>query len=70
MGIALLDALEGWAADHGCTELEGPVAEDDEGSLAWVARHGYHEVGRNSRLVLDLTQAEIPEPAPPPGSRS
>ena len=67
IGIALLDALEGWAGDHGCTELEGPVAEDDDGSLAWAERHGYHEVGRNSRLVLDLTQAEIPEPAPPAG---
>ena len=67
VGIALLDALEGWAAERDCTELEGPVAEDDEGSLAWVAHHGYHEVGRNSRLVLDLTEAEIPEPAPPPG---
>jgi GNAT superfamily N-acetyltransferase len=67
IGIAVLDALEGWAADHGCTELEGPVSEDDEGSLAWAASHGYHEVGRNSRLVLDLTSAEIPDPAPPDG---
>jgi len=67
IGVALLDALEGWAADRGCTELEGPVAEDDPGSLAWAERHGYHEVGRNSRLVLDLTTAEIPEPDPPPG---
>ena len=67
IGVALLDALEGWAADHGCSELEGPVAEDDAGSLAWAGRQGYHEVGRNSRLVLDLTTAEIPDPAPPPG---
>jgi GNAT superfamily N-acetyltransferase len=67
IGVALLDALEGWAGDHHCTELEGPVAEDDAGSLAWAEEHGYKEVGRNSRLVLDLTRAEIPEPAPPPG---
>jgi GNAT superfamily N-acetyltransferase len=67
VGVALLDAIEGWAADHGCTELEGPVAEDDAGSLAWAERHGYHEAGRNSRLVLDLTTAEIPRPDPPPG---
>ena len=67
VGIAILDALEGWAAEQDCTELEGPVSEDDEGSLAWAARHGYHEVGRNSRLVLDLTAAEIAEPAPPDG---
>ncbi len=67
VGIAVLDALEGWAAEHDCTELEGPVSEDDEGSIAWAARHGYHEMGRNSRLVLDLTSAEIAEPAPPEG---
>jgi mycothiol synthase len=67
IGIAILDALESWAAEHDCTELEGAVAEDDEGSLAWAARHGYHEAGRSSRLVLDLTSAEIAEPAPPDG---
>lgn len=66
-GIGILDALEGWAGDQGATELEGPISEDDAGSLAWAAAHGYHEVGRNSRLVLDLTQIEAPEPAPPPG---
>jgi GNAT superfamily N-acetyltransferase len=67
IGVALLDAIEGWAADHGCSELEGPVAEDDADSIAWAGRHGYHEVGRSSRLVLDLTTAEIPDPDPPPG---
>jgi GNAT superfamily N-acetyltransferase len=67
VGFAIVDALEGWAAEHECTELEGPVSEDDEGSLTWAANHGYHEIGRNSRLVLDLTTAEIPEPSPPEG---
>jgi GNAT superfamily N-acetyltransferase len=67
VGIALVDALEGWAAEQGCTELEGPVSEEDEGSLVWAAQHGYHEIGRNSRLVLDLTKAEIADPAPPDG---
>ena len=41
IGIAVLDALEGWAGDHHATELEGPVSEDDEGSLIWAANHGY-----------------------------
>lgn len=67
IGIQLVDALEGWAGDNGASELEGPVAEDDEGSLAWAAAQGYHEVGRNSRLVLDLTEIEAPDPAPPEG---
>jgi GNAT superfamily N-acetyltransferase len=67
IGLAVLDALEGWAGDHGASELEGPVSEDDAGSLAWTARHGYGEVGRNSRLVLDLTAIEPPDASPPPG---
>lgn len=67
IGLAVLDALEGWAGDHGASELEGPVSEDDAGSLAWAARHGYGEVGRNSRLVLDLTAIEPPDASPPPG---
>jgi GNAT superfamily N-acetyltransferase len=67
VGIGVLDALEGWAAENGATELEGPVQEDDEKSLAWAHGRGYGEVGRNSRLVLDLTAIEAPDPAPPQG---
>jgi GNAT superfamily N-acetyltransferase len=67
VGIAVLDALEGWAGDHHATELEGPVSEDDEGSLAWAAHHGYTEAGRNSRLVLDLTKLDAPAQSPPEG---
>ena len=66
-GDALLDAIEGWAAERGATELDGAVQEDDEGSLTWAGHRGYHEVGRNSRLVLDLTAVEAPDPAPPDG---
>jgi GNAT superfamily N-acetyltransferase len=67
VGIGVLDALEGWAGEQGATELEGGVQEDDEHSLAWAHGRGYGEVGRNSRLVLDLTAIEAPEPAPPAG---
>lgn len=66
-GERLLGAIAAWAAGRGATELEGPVQEDDEGSLEWAARHGFTEVGRNSHLVLDLTRVEAPEPAPPDG---
>jgi len=67
IGIAVLDAIEGWAAEHGATELDGAISEDDERSLVWASRHGYTEVGRNSRLVLDLTAVEAPTPSPPEG---
>ena len=67
IGDRLRAELERWAAEHGATELEGPVAEDDEGSLAWAQARGYEEAGRNSRLVLDLTAIEAPTVEPPPG---
>lgn len=66
-GAALLEAVAGWAIEHGATELEGAVSEDDEGSLAWAARFGYEEAGRSSRLVLDLTAVEAPAQSPPEG---
>jgi GNAT superfamily N-acetyltransferase len=66
-GERLLGAIASWAAARGATELEGPVQEDDAGSLEWAARRGFTEVGRSSHLVLDLTGVEAPEPAPPHG---
>ena len=66
-GDEIRAALERWAGEHGATELEGPIAEDDAGSFAWATARGYEEAFRNSRLVLDLTATEAPEPAPPPG---
>jgi mycothiol synthase len=66
-GDRLLEAIAEWAARQGATELEGPVQEDDAGTLEWAARRGYTEVGRNSHLVLDLARVEPPEPDPPPG---
>ena len=67
IGDKLRAELERWAAEHGATELEGPVAEEDAGSLAWAAARGYEEAGRNSRMVLDLTTIEAPAVEPPPG---
>jgi mycothiol synthase len=66
-GDRLLAAIATWVAERGVTELEGPVQEDDDGSLAWARRRGYVEAGRNSRLVLDLAQVDAPEPDPPGG---
>jgi mycothiol synthase len=66
-GERLLGAIASWVAARGATELEGPVQEDDAGSLEWAARRGFVEAGRNSHLVLELTNVEAPEPAPPDG---
>jgi GNAT superfamily N-acetyltransferase len=66
-GDRLLAAIESWAKERGSTHLEGGIAEDDDTTIAWAAARGFEEVGRNSRLVLDLTAIEPPAVEPPPG---
>jgi mycothiol synthase len=67
VGDGLLAAVSRWVAARELSRLLGEVREDDPGSLAWAERRGFREVGRNSRLQLDLTAIEAPEPAPPDG---
>lgn len=67
VGSALLVELSNWASGLGYAELMGPVKEVDADSLAWAARRGFVEVGRNSRLVLDLTAIEAPVVVAPEG---
>jgi GNAT superfamily N-acetyltransferase len=67
VGSALLGELSGWARGLGYAELTGPVKEEDPSSLAWAARRGFVEVGRNSLLVLDLKAIESPRVEPPDG---
>jgi GNAT superfamily N-acetyltransferase len=67
IGDRLRGELERWSAERGITELDAPISEEDEGTIAWAAARGYEEAGRNSRMVLDLTTIEAPAVEPPPG---
>jgi GNAT superfamily N-acetyltransferase len=67
VGSALLASLGPWGAALGYRELVGSVQAADAASLAWTERRGFFEVGRNTRLVLDLAGLEAPEGAPPAG---
>ena len=67
VGSALYERVAEWVQERGCVTLETTVAEDDPESLAWVDRRGFREVGRNSRMVLDLTAIEAPAIDPPAG---
>jgi mycothiol synthase len=67
IGSALLDRLGAWASNLGYGALIGEVRETDAESIAWTERRGYVEVGRNSRLVLDLALVEEPAVRPPDG---
>ena len=67
VGSALYERIAEWVQERGCITLETTVAEEDEGSLAWVDRRGFREVGRNSKMVLDLTAIDAPTIDPPEG---
>ena len=67
VGSALLEALSAWARDLGYVDLMGPVKETDDVSLAWAARRGFVEIGRNSLLALDLRRTAKPHVDPPDG---
>jgi mycothiol synthase len=67
VGTALFERLGRWARELGYGELIGEVRERDSDSIAWTQRRGFVEVGRNSRLVLDLTTVEAPDVDPPAG---
>lgn len=68
-GVAtgVFEELARWASDRGCIELRASVDEDDPESLAWAERHGFREIGRSTRLVLDLTAIDPPAVDPPAG---
>lgn len=67
VGSGLLAGLSRWARVLGYSELMGPVKEVDSQSLRWTERRGFVEVGRNSRLVLDLASVEAPVVVAPTG---
>jgi mycothiol synthase len=67
VGSALYRRLAEWVQERGCVTLETTVSEADPASIAWADRRGFREVGRNSRLALDLTAIEAPAVDPPEG---
>lgn len=67
VGSALLERLGRWASGLGYGELTGEVREIDGDSIVWTQRRGYVEVGRNSRLVLELDSLEAPAVEAPTG---
>lgn len=66
-GSELLAHAAEWAQAHDATELDAEVPEEDADSLAWAERRGFHEVGRDSLMVLALEEIEAPDPSPPEG---
>jgi GNAT superfamily N-acetyltransferase len=64
-GSALFEAASAWCRDRGLAEADAPAPEDEPESIAWGERRGFREVGRDGRMLLDLTGYE-PAPVDPP----
>ncbi len=67
LGSALLDEVARRSEALGRPVLQAEVRELDAESLAWAERRGFREVGRESRLVLELAGIEAPDVDPPDG---
>ena len=67
VGSALFETLSTWSRDHGVEELETAVESDDEESLAFALRRGFHEHSREVGLELELADLEPPAIAAPEG---
>jgi GNAT superfamily N-acetyltransferase len=67
IGTALYRDISAWCAERGLDTIEARMEADDEASLAFVLRRGFAEIGRDTRMVLDLTAFDVPPPAAPPG---
>lgn len=67
VGSALLQETSAWAGSAGLEALEGHILDDDDESLAWAARRGFAEIGRESWLALDLSDLRPPDASLPEG---
>jgi L-amino acid N-acyltransferase YncA len=66
-GSSLLDELARRSETLARPVLRAEVRELDAESLAWAERRGFAEIGRESRLVLELADVEAPDIDPPEG---
>jgi GNAT superfamily N-acetyltransferase len=65
LGTAFYERVSAWLREHEVDTIDAPIPEDDETSIAFATKRGFHEVERNGRMILELT-ARVPEPVAPP----
>jgi GNAT superfamily N-acetyltransferase len=67
VGTALYREASAWLKDHGIELMDAPIPLDDPASLEFAFRRGFREQGRSERLVLELSDLDPPDVAPPAG---
>ena len=68
VGSALLRETSAYARALGRAALVTECYEDDEQTLAFLARRGFVEIDRQKALVLELAGLGLPAPETPPGA--
>jgi len=68
VGSTLLAAASTWAVEHGVHELDATVESDDEESLDFALRRGFHETSRETGFELDLATTQLSAGDPPAGT--
>ena len=66
-GTALYAAVSDWTREHGLSELEAVVSDDDLESLAFAERRGFVEGRREKGVALHLSEIDPPPVEPPEG---
>ena len=66
-GTDLYAAVSNWTREHGLSELEAVVSDDDPESLAFAQRRGFVEDRREKGVALRLAEIEPPPVEPPEG---
>ena len=67
VGTALYREVSRWCAAHRVETIEAAVEADDEESLDYAGRHGFVEIERYPKRVLELGGLVAPGVAPPSG---
>ena len=67
LGTAFYERISAWLGEHDVDQIDAIVPEDDEESIAFAVKRGFHEVERNGRMILDLAEVEPEPPALPEG---
>jgi mycothiol synthase len=67
LGTAFYQRISAWLAEHDVDQIDTTVPEDDQESISFAAKRGFHEVERNGRMILDLAGIELEPTAPPAG---
>jgi GNAT superfamily N-acetyltransferase len=67
LGTAFYERISAWLAELDVHQMDATVPEDDEESIAFAVKRGFHEVERNGRMILELAEVDPEPPTPPEG---